>query len=173
MTTNNTHLLKSNLKHLRLPTMGAEFEKLAREAAQANEGYEQYLLRLTELEVAARSANAIAARIHQAGRLAGRDAPAPHDDAALPGHDEADRIEHLGDGHWLDVRHDALLVKAEYLKLDAQVHLAKGDVLGIRFGLGAEEFGAVLLEGWVFEEREVAGEERGCPAEDAGVGHEG
>ena len=51
----NTHLLlRSNLKQLRLPTIGAEFEKLAREAASANENYEQYLLRLTELEVTAR-----------------------------------------------------------------------------------------------------------------------
>ena len=51
----DTHaLLRANLKQLRLPTMAAEFEKLAREAAAANENYEQYLLRLTELEVAAR-----------------------------------------------------------------------------------------------------------------------
>jgi uncharacterized protein involved in exopolysaccharide biosynthesis len=58
MADNNTHmLLRSNLKHLRLPTMGAEFDKLAREAAAASEGYEQYLLRLTELEVAARASN--------------------------------------------------------------------------------------------------------------------
>jgi len=56
----NTHmLLRSNLKQLRLPTIGAEFEKLAREAAAADEGYEQYLLRLTELEVAARASNAV------------------------------------------------------------------------------------------------------------------
>jgi DNA replication protein DnaC len=68
MSTNNTHLLlRSNLKHLRLPTMQAEFDKLAREAAAANEGYEQYLLRLTELEVAARSSNAVQARIRAAG----------------------------------------------------------------------------------------------------------
>ena len=46
--------------------MLAEFDKLAREAANGNEGYEQYLLRLTELEVAARSANVIKARIKQA-----------------------------------------------------------------------------------------------------------
>ncbi len=43
----------ANLKQLKLPAMGAEFEKLAREAAAANEGYEQYLLRLTEVEVSA------------------------------------------------------------------------------------------------------------------------
>jgi DNA replication protein DnaC len=67
MTTNNTHLLlRANLKQLRLPAILAEFDKLAREAAAANEGYEQYLLRLTELEVAARSSNAVQARIRQA-----------------------------------------------------------------------------------------------------------
>jgi len=35
--------LRAYLKQLRLPTMAAEFEKLAREAADANEGFEQYL----------------------------------------------------------------------------------------------------------------------------------
>ena len=59
-------LLKANLKQLRLPAIGAEFEKLAREASAANEGYEQYLLRLTELEVAARASNAVQARIRAA-----------------------------------------------------------------------------------------------------------
>ncbi|OWK39389.1 Mobile element protein [Fimbriiglobus ruber] len=47
--------------------MLAEHEKLAREAATRNEPYDGYLLRLTELEVAARTANAIAARIRAAG----------------------------------------------------------------------------------------------------------
>ncbi|MCH5372491.1 MAG: ATP-binding protein, partial [Planctomycetes bacterium] len=47
--------------------MLAEFEKLSREAAAANENYEEYLLRLTEMEVAARAANALKARIKQAG----------------------------------------------------------------------------------------------------------
>jgi DNA replication protein DnaC len=47
--------------------MLAEYAKLSREAAQANEDYEQYLLRLSELEVATRSANALANRIKQAG----------------------------------------------------------------------------------------------------------
>src|SRR5205807_6437642 len=60
-------LLRSNLKQLRLPTMLAEHEKLAREAAGANEDYQQFLLRLTELEVATRHANALRPRIQQAG----------------------------------------------------------------------------------------------------------
>ena len=59
-------LLRTNLKTLRLPTMLAEYAKLSREAADADEGYEQYLLRLTELEVATRSANALASRIKAA-----------------------------------------------------------------------------------------------------------
>jgi DNA replication protein DnaC len=66
MTDVNTLLLKANLKQLRLPTMHAEFEALAREAATANENYQQYLLRLTELEVTARAANVLKARIKQA-----------------------------------------------------------------------------------------------------------
>lgn len=59
-------LLKTNLKQLRLPTMLAEFAKLSREAAAANEDYPQYLLRLTELELATRQSNALRARIKQA-----------------------------------------------------------------------------------------------------------
>src|SRR5579871_5809840 len=57
----NRLMLKANLKQLRLPTMLAEWEKLAREAAARNQSYGAYLLQLTELEVASRSANAIAA----------------------------------------------------------------------------------------------------------------
>lgn len=66
MSKENFSLLKANLKQLRLPTMLAECEKLAREAAESNQPYEEYLLRLTELEVATRAANALASRIRQA-----------------------------------------------------------------------------------------------------------
>jgi DNA replication protein DnaC len=62
----DTMLLKTNLKQLRLPTIGAEFDKLAREASASNQTFQQYLLRLTELEVATRAANALTARIRQA-----------------------------------------------------------------------------------------------------------
>jgi len=62
----DTMLLKANLKQLRLPTITAEFEKLAREATASNQTFEQYLLRLTELEVAARQANTLTSRIRQA-----------------------------------------------------------------------------------------------------------
>ena len=74
MADNNHMLLRSNLKQLRLPAIGAEFAKLAREAADANEDYEQYLLRLTELEIAARASNAVQARVRAADvRLPERD----------------------------------------------------------------------------------------------------
>ena len=44
-------LLKANLKQLKLPTMLAEWEKMAHEAAAHDEPYEAYLLRLSEAEV--------------------------------------------------------------------------------------------------------------------------
>ena len=66
MTAPTNLLLRSNLKQLKLPTVLAEYEKLAREAADASEPYDAYLLRLTELEVAARSVNAQLARIRAA-----------------------------------------------------------------------------------------------------------
>src|ERR1700693_6317571 len=66
MITNPNPLLRSNLKGLRLPTMLAEHEKLAREAAASNQTFEEYLLRLTGLERAPRSANAMTARIKSA-----------------------------------------------------------------------------------------------------------
>src|SRR5580704_5497460 len=67
MADNHNMLVRANLKQLKLPAMGAEFTKLAREAADANEDYEQYLLRLSELEVAARASNAVQARTRAAG----------------------------------------------------------------------------------------------------------
>jgi DNA replication protein DnaC len=60
-------LLKTQLRQVRLPTMGREFEKLARDAAATNQNYAQFLLRLTELELAARATNAVATRIKDAG----------------------------------------------------------------------------------------------------------
>lgn len=47
--------------------MLAEHDKLAREATARGEPYDAHLVRLTELEVAARTANAVAARIRAAG----------------------------------------------------------------------------------------------------------
>ncbi len=67
MSDQQTLLLKTHLKQLRLLTISAECEKLAHEAAERNQRYETYLLRLTELEVANRQTNALYARIKAAG----------------------------------------------------------------------------------------------------------
>jgi DNA replication protein DnaC len=82
--------------------MHAEFEKLAREASQANEGYEQYLLRLTELEVAARASNAVQARIRQADFPVHKDFDT-FDFTAVPALSKPKVLE-LARGDWLEQR---------------------------------------------------------------------
>jgi len=101
-------LLKTNLRQLRLPTMNGEFAKLAREAAAANEGYERYLLRLTELEVAARHANALAARIKQAGFPVLKDFDT-YDFSVMPGLNKQKMLE-LTNCQWIDERYNTCLV---------------------------------------------------------------
>ena len=110
MTTSaNTHLLlKSNLKQLRLPTMHAEFEKLGREAAAANEDYAQYLLRLTELEVAARAGNAVQARIRAADFPVQKDFDT-FDFTAVPALNKPKILE-LARGEWIDQRANVCLI---------------------------------------------------------------
>jgi DNA replication protein DnaC len=108
MTEVNTLLLKANLKQLRLPTMHAEFAALAREAATANENYEQYLLRLTELEVAARSANVLKARIKQAGFPVHKDFDS-YDFSAQPSLSKPKVLE-LARGEWIDQHFNICLI---------------------------------------------------------------
>lgn len=108
MTEANTLLLKSNLKHLRLPTMHAEFAALAREAATANENYEQYLLRLTELEVAARAANVLKARIKQAGFPVPKDFDT-YDFTAQPSLSKPKLLE-LARGEWIEQHCNVCLI---------------------------------------------------------------
>jgi hypothetical protein len=99
----NQHLLiRAHLKQLRLPAMGAEFAKLAREAADANEDYEQYLLRLTELEVAARASNAVQARIRAAGFPVAKDFDT-FDFTAVPSLSKPKVLE-LARGEWIEQR---------------------------------------------------------------------
>jgi DNA replication protein DnaC len=102
------HLLKSNLKQLRLPTIGAEFEKLAGEAAAENRSYAQYLLQLTELEVATRQSNALASRIKQAGFPSHKDLDS-FDFTALPSLNKPQVLE-LTRGQWIEQRHNACLI---------------------------------------------------------------
>jgi DNA replication protein DnaC len=109
MSVNNTNLLlRSNLKQLRLPTIQAEFEKLAREAAVANESYEQYLLRLTELEVAARGANALQARIRAASFPVHKDFDT-FDFTAVPNLSKPKVLE-LARGEWIEQHANCCLI---------------------------------------------------------------
>jgi DNA replication protein DnaC len=106
-----THLLlRSNLKQLRLPAMIAEFEKLAREAVATGEGYEQYLLRLTELELAARATNAVQMRIRGAGFKIAKDFDT-FDFTVVP-HLSKPKILELARGEWLDQRANVCLIGA-------------------------------------------------------------
>jgi DNA replication protein DnaC len=59
-------LIRHHLKRLRLPAMAQGYQKLAREAAEGNQPYEEYLLRLLELEAAQRDENMQKRRITQA-----------------------------------------------------------------------------------------------------------
>lgn len=101
-------LLKANLKQLRLPTIHAEFEKLAREAAQADQTYEEYLLRLTELEVAARSANALKARIKNASFPVEKDFDTF--DFSVAGVPPKQKLLELARGEWIEQKFNLCLV---------------------------------------------------------------
>jgi len=108
MSDNENMLLKSNLKHLRLPTMKAEYDKLAKEASCENATYEQYLLRLTELEVAVRSANAVTNRIKQATFAAHKDFES-YDFSIMPSLNKQKILE-LSRCEWIDKKENCCLV---------------------------------------------------------------
>src|SRR4030042_4570249 len=59
-------LLDAYLKALRLPTFLRNYRKFAEDAAQANQGYDRFLLALAEQEVAQRERNRTAQRIQAA-----------------------------------------------------------------------------------------------------------
>jgi len=108
MSDNTNMLLRSNLKQLRLPAMVAEFEKLAREAGAANETYEQYLLRLTELEITTRANNALQARVRQAGFPVLKDFDT-FDFTAVPSLSKPKVLE-LARGEWIEQRFNICLI---------------------------------------------------------------
>jgi DNA replication protein DnaC len=101
-------LLKANLKQLRLPTVLAEFEKLGREATQANQTYEEYLLRLTELEVAARAANALKTRIKNASFPLEKDFDTF--DFSVDGVPPKQKLLELARGEWIEQKFNLCLV---------------------------------------------------------------
>jgi DNA replication protein DnaC len=116
-----TALLRANLKQLRLPTMLAEFDKLAREAAEGKQTFEQYLLRLTELEVSARAANALTSRIKQAGFPTGKSLET-FDFTATPGVGKQQVLE-LARGDWIRQHYNCCLLGNSGT---GKTHLAEG-----------------------------------------------
>ena len=101
-------LLKTHFRQLRLPTMGQEFEKLARDAAATNQTFVQFLLRLTEIELAARAANAVATRIKNAEFPVVKDFDT-FDFSALPRLSKPKVLE-LGRCEWIEQKFNCCLV---------------------------------------------------------------
>jgi len=101
-------LLKAHFRQLRLPTMGREFEKLARDAAATNQNFFQLLLRLTETELATRAANAIATRIRNAEFPVLKDFDT-YDFTALP-HLAKPKILELARCEWIENKYNCCLV---------------------------------------------------------------
>jgi DNA replication protein DnaC len=101
-------LLRANLKQLKLPAMLAEHEKLAREAAGHDEPYEAYLLRLTEVEVTARAANALTGRIRAAGFPVFKDFDT-FDFTACPSLPKQKVLE-LARGEWIEQHYNCCLI---------------------------------------------------------------
>jgi DNA replication protein DnaC len=108
MTDPTTDLLRAQLKLLRLPAMVQEVEKLSREAAAANQNYEQFLLQLTEIELAARAANALATRIKNAGFPVLKDFDT-YDFTALPNLPKP-KVLDMARGEWIREKFNASLV---------------------------------------------------------------
>lgn len=103
-----TELLKAHFRQLRLPTMGREFETLARDAAAADQTFAQLLLRLTELELAARAANAVVTRIKDAGFPVEKDFDT-FDFTAVPGLSKPKVLE-LGRCEWIEQKSNCCLI---------------------------------------------------------------
>jgi DNA replication protein DnaC len=101
-------LLKAHFRQLRPPTMSQEFEKLARDAAASNQNYFQFLLRLTELELGNRAANAIATRIKNAGFPVLKDFDT-FDVSALP-HLSKPKVLELARGEWINHTYNCCFV---------------------------------------------------------------
>jgi DNA replication protein DnaC len=91
-----------------LPTIAAEFEKLARDAAESNQGYLDYLLRLTELEATARASNALCKRVKEAGFPTGKGLEA-FDFSACPSVSKPKILE-LARCQWIVAKENCVLI---------------------------------------------------------------
>jgi DNA replication protein DnaC len=101
-------LLEAQLRQLRLPTMGREFERLARDAAATNQNFFQFLLGLTETELATRAANAVTTRIRNAEFPILKDFDT-YDFSALPQLSKPKVLE-LARCEWIEQKYNCCLV---------------------------------------------------------------
>ena len=95
-------LLKSHLKTLKLPTILQEYSRAARQCAQENRSFEEFLHYLAELEVAQRQRKACQRRLKEAGFPTKKEI-ADFDFVALPSLNKK-RILDLGQGHFIPQR---------------------------------------------------------------------
>ena len=134
-------VLKDHFRQLRLPTMGQEFETLARDAAATNQNFFQFLLRLTETELATRAANAIATRIKNAEFPVLKDFDT-YDFTALP-HLSKPKIMELARCEWIEHKYNCCLVGSHGT---GKTHVAVGlGLAACRAGLRVRFFTAAEL----------------------------
>jgi DNA replication protein DnaC len=101
-------LLRHHLKALRLPTIGAECEKVAHQAAADNADHLTYLLRLTELELLEREKRAAERRL-KAARFPTIKTLDTFDFTARPSVNKM-LVSELARGEFIDKRENVLLV---------------------------------------------------------------
>jgi DNA replication protein DnaC len=136
-----TELLKTHLRQLRLPTMGREFETTARDAAAGNQTFTQFLLRLTELELAARAAHAVATRIKNADFPVEKDFDT-FDFSVLPGLSKPKVLE-LARCEWIEQKYNCCLIGSHGT---GKTHIATGwGLAACRAGLRVRFFTAAAL----------------------------
>jgi DNA replication protein DnaC len=136
-----TELLKAQFRQLRLPTMGREFEKLARDAASTNQTFEQFLLRLTEIELSARAANAVASRIKNAEFPVEKDFDT-YDFSVMPNLSKPKVLE-LARCEWIEHKYNCCLVGSHGT---GKTHVAVGwGLAACRAGLRVRFFTAAEL----------------------------
>src|SRR5437762_1724534 len=133
--------LRVQLRQLRLPTMGREFEKLARDATAGNQTFIQFLLRLTELELATRAANAVTSRIKDAGFPVEKDFDT-YDFSVMPQLSKPKILE-LARCEWIDQKFNCCFIGNPGT---GKTHLATGlGLAAARRGLRVRFFTAAAL----------------------------
>ena len=100
--------LEAHLKSLRLPSVKREYAKTASDAAKEGAAYEQYLLRLLDVEIADREARSFAKRLKDA-RLPLQKTLADFEFAALPGL-EPIKVHRLAECEFIQKAENVLLV---------------------------------------------------------------